>query len=67
MFSQIEDSVERGTAGLGIGLTLVRTLVELHGGTVSAHSDGIDHGSEFAIKLPIVVHDDKLSSDRCPA
>lgn len=54
MFSQIEDSVERGTAGLGIGLTLVRTLVELHGGSVSAHSDGVNRGSEFSIKLPIV-------------
>ncbi len=55
MFSQIEDSVERGTAGLGIGLTLVRTLVELHGGTVAAHSSGIGHGSEFTIRLPLVV------------
>ncbi|GAA4453206.1 hypothetical protein GCM10023156_23810 [Novipirellula rosea] len=58
MFAQIEDSVERGTAGLGIGLTLVRTLVELHGGTVSAHSDGVDQGSEFSIKIPIATVDD---------
>ena len=61
MFSQINDSVERGTAGLGIGLTLVRTLVELHGGTVSAHSSGVDQGSEFSIKLPVAVPADKLS------
>lgn len=55
MFAQIEDSVERGTAGLGIGLTLVRTLVELHGGTVAASSDGVAKGSEFTIKLPLAV------------
>ncbi len=53
MFAQIEDSVERGTAGLGIGLTLVRTLVELHGGKVSASSDGVGKGSEFTIMLPV--------------
>ncbi len=52
MFSQVGDSVERGTAGLGIGLTLVRTLVELHGGTVAAHSEGVDKGSEFIVTLP---------------
>ncbi len=53
MFAQVEDSVERGTAGLGIGLTLVRTLVELHGGTVAAHSDGVGQGSEFTINLKL--------------
>ncbi len=52
MFSQVGDSVERGTAGLGIGLALVRTLVELHGGTVAAYSEGIGQGSEFTVKLP---------------
>jgi CheY-like chemotaxis protein len=55
MFAQIEDSIERGTAGLGIGLTLVRTFVDLHGGTVGAASDGIGKGSEFTIKLPVAV------------
>ncbi len=62
MFSQIEDSVERGTAGMGIGLTLVRTLVELHGGTVSAHSDGVDQGSEFSIKIPIAESEETQQS-----
>ncbi len=55
MFAQIEDSVERGTAGLGIGLTLVRTLVELHGGSVAAASNGVNQGSEFTIRLPAKV------------
>jgi PAS domain S-box-containing protein len=51
MFAQAGTSTERGTAGLGIGLTLVRTLVELHGGTVKAHSDGIGLGSEFTVSI----------------
>ncbi|MDA8746423.1 CHASE3 domain-containing protein [Rubripirellula amarantea] len=52
MFEQVNNTLERGEAGLGIGLTLVRTLVEMHGGTVSARSDGIGLGSEFVIRLP---------------
>jgi two-component system CheB/CheR fusion protein len=41
------------TGGLGIGLSLVRHLVELHGGTVTAWSDGIDRGSRFTVELPL--------------
>ena len=52
MFMQVERSLERTQGGLGIGLTLVRTLVELHGGTVQARSDGPGKGSEFAVRLP---------------
>lgn len=52
MFSQTGDSLERGCAGLGIGLMLVRTMVELHGGTVTAHSEGLGKGSEFTVRLP---------------
>ena len=44
-------SGQRG--GLGIGLRVVRELVASHGGTVSAHSDGVDKGSDFIIKLPV--------------
>jgi CheY-like chemotaxis protein len=54
LFARVDDSLER-QGGLGIGLTLVRQLVELHGGTVEAHSTGPGHGSEFVLKLPIVV------------
>ena len=52
MFVQVDSSLERSASGLGIGLTLVRTLVELHGGTVQAASDGVGRGSEFVIRLP---------------
>jgi PAS domain S-box-containing protein len=54
MFMQIDTTLERATSGLGIGLTLVKKLVEMHGGTVSAHSDGLGQGSEFVIRLPIL-------------
>jgi CheY-like chemotaxis protein len=53
MFMQADTSLERSRDGLGIGLTLVRTLVEMHGGTVEAKSDGRGRGSEFVVRLPI--------------
>ncbi len=57
MFAQVDDSLGRGNAGLGIGLTLVKTLVELHKGTVVAQSDGIGHGSTFTVRIPLAVAD----------
>ena len=55
LFGQIEKSVEhRPNKGLGIGLFLVKRLVELHGGTITAYSDGKDKGSEFVVRLPMV-------------
>jgi len=54
MFAQVDTSLERTNAGLGIGLSLVNSLVELHGGKVEAHSEGPGHGSEFVVRLPTV-------------
>ena len=54
MFTQVDRSIERSQGGLGIGLTLVKRLVELHGGTVEAHSAGPGKGSEFKIRLSIL-------------
>jgi signal transduction histidine kinase/CheY-like chemotaxis protein len=56
MFSQIEGVEGRSEGGLGIGLTLVRGLAELHGGTVEARSAGLGQGSEFIVRLPISDH-----------
>ena len=55
MFVQIDTSLERSVSGLGIGLTLVKNLVEMHEGTVEVHSAGLGHGSEFTVRLPILV------------
>ena len=53
MFTQLDTSPERTGGGLGIGLSIVRRLVELHGGTVKAHSAGLGHGSAFTVRLPL--------------
>ena len=53
LFVQGEHSLARSQGGLGIGLTLVQRLVEMHGGSVSAHSAGPGHGSEFSVRLPL--------------
>jgi PAS domain S-box-containing protein len=53
LFSQGEESRHSAQGGLGIGLTLVRRLAELHGGSVEAHSDGSGKGSEFVVRLPL--------------
>jgi CheY-like chemotaxis protein len=53
LFSQADVPIARSRGGLGIGLTLVRTLVELHGGSVSASSPGLGHGSQFEVSLPL--------------
>ena len=55
MFMQVDLSHERSRSGLGIGLTLVKRLVELHGGTVDVTSAGIGQGSEFVVRLPVAV------------
>jgi PAS domain S-box-containing protein len=52
LFSQADRTLDRSQGGLGIGLSLVQKLVELHGGTVEAHSAGLGQGSEFLVRLP---------------
>lgn len=52
LFTQIDKTLERSQGGLGIGLTLVRRLVELHNGTITAQSEGEGRGSEFVLRLP---------------
>jgi len=53
MFSQVNRTLERSQGGLGIGLALVRSLVQMHGGTVSAASPGLGQGSTFTLRLPL--------------
>jgi CheY-like chemotaxis protein len=55
LFTQVDRTYDRAQGGLGIGLTLVRSLVDLHGGSVEAKSDGPGKGSEFVVRLPLAV------------
>ncbi len=63
MFRQVDRSRDRAQGGLGIGLTLVRRLVELHGGTINAQSEGPGKGSEFVVRLPMA---DSTGSTKSP-
>lgn len=65
-FRQGDSSTTRGAGGLGLGLTLVREIVALHGGTVAASSDGRDRGATFVITLPIASPDADTSGERTP-
>jgi two-component system, chemotaxis family, CheB/CheR fusion protein len=62
MFTQVDTSLERSLMGLGIGLTLVKTLTEMHGGVVEVRSDGVGQGSEFVVRLPLAVDTDTPAS-----
>jgi two-component system, chemotaxis family, CheB/CheR fusion protein len=64
-FTQAESLPNRRYGGLGIGFTVVRTLVELHGGSVDARSAGLNQGSEFIVRLPIL--SDAQVSEKGPA
>ena len=66
LFQQVDRSIDRSQGGLGIGLTLARRLVEMHGGSIEATSAGPGQGSEFVVRLPIVAppgEDAKAASD----
>ena len=67
MFVQVDTSLERSRDGLGIGLTLVKTLVELHGGSITARSDGPGQGSEFIVRLPAASVDTEAPRVELPA
>jgi signal transduction histidine kinase/DNA-binding response OmpR family regulator len=66
LFTQVDHSLDRSHGGLGIGLTLVRRLVEMHNGTVSAHSDGDGCGSEFVVRLPVAYASEALNNSEVP-
>jgi CheY-like chemotaxis protein len=66
MFSQVKSAIERSEGGLGIGLALVKGIVELHGGRVSAFSEGLGCGSEFRVLLPRATASEKTSRADAP-
>jgi CheY-like chemotaxis protein len=67
MFAQGDRALERPRGGLGIGLTLVKSLVEMHGGTVTGASDGLGKGSEFTVRLPMVEPPPESRGEPAPA
>jgi two-component system, sensor histidine kinase len=62
LFSQANVAIDRSRGGLGIGLTLVKTLVELHGGRVTARSSGLGEGSQFEVELPTLLGDEQQAA-----
>ena len=67
LFVQEPQAIDRARGGLGLGLTLVRRLVELHGGTVAAASDGPGHGTEFSVRLPATTQTREQPAADAPA
>ncbi len=65
MFTQVDRSLDREQGGLGIGLSLVRGLVEMHGGRVEAHSDGCGKGCQFIVRLPVALSSADGTRDDC--
>jgi len=66
MFTQVDRPQERSQGGLGIGLSLVRGLVEMHGGKVEAYSDGPGRGSEFVVRLPLLTEEPERQEVQAP-
>jgi signal transduction histidine kinase/ActR/RegA family two-component response regulator len=67
LFAQAENAIGRSQGGMGIGLALVRNLVELHGGTVHAASDGVGKGSRFTVRLPLANEAERAAHEPLPA
>ena len=67
LFMQSQDAVARSEGGLGIGLSLVKTLTELHGGSVGAQSEGTGRGSEFSVVLPVFDEETSSAGELAPA
>jgi PAS domain S-box-containing protein len=63
LFVQAEQALDRRPGGLGIGLTLVKALVEMHGGQVTAHSEGVGRGAEFTVRLPATMREQQPSPE----
>src|SRR5690606_5010981 len=66
LFTQDQRTIDRAQGGLGIGLTVVSNLVEMHGGRVTAASQGRGHGSEFIVRLPVLEHRQTATAHRAP-
>ena len=66
LFVQAEQQIDRAQGGLGIGLSLVRRLVQMHDGSIEARSQGIGHGCEFIVRFPAVNPPDFRASVECP-
>jgi signal transduction histidine kinase len=64
VFTQGRQGLDRSQGGLGLGLTIARTMATMHGGTLTAHSDGPDQGSRFDLTLPLLTTDDEDSPSR---
>lgn len=67
MFSQAGSAIDRAQGGLGIGLALVKGLVDMHGGNVEVRSEGVNKGSEFIVRLPVVEPTGETASENQPS
>ena len=66
LFAQAENAIGRAQGGMGIGLALVRNLVQLHNGSVRARSDGVGKGSEFEVRIPLASHSQIEEHEKSP-